>query len=175
LSLESKVGCNRAGPKARSITAWGAAPDGRDTSVRGLKARPIVQRTLDSGQRPTHTTAQQPRANGATYTSLGQRPRYTPEQDPFHSAEGRSEAAGETTKWPSSIPPTPPNDSHAKPLAVRAGRQAPSTTQNRQNPRQHWRYIFSKPGIVTPPTRYNRDSPKIKTPSNRIPRASIAA
>jgi hypothetical protein len=147
----------------------GAQPQVDVTSVRGLKARPIVQRTLDPGQRPTHTTAQQPRANGATYTSLGQRPRDTPEQGPFHSAEGRSEAAGETTKLPSSIPPTPPNHSHAKPLAVRAGLSSPRNHPKPPKPLSTLAIYISKTWHSYP---YPLATIEIAPKSKRLPTAS---
>jgi hypothetical protein len=70
---------------------------------------------------PNSVIATTPSANGATYTSLGQRPRKRHKPSPFRSAEGWSAAAGETTELPSSISPTTPIAHHAKPLAGRAG------------------------------------------------------
>jgi len=50
------------------------------------------------------------------------------------------------------IPPLPSSHNHAKLFAVRAEPcQAPSTSQNLQNPHEHWPNKFQKLGIVTPP------------------------
>jgi hypothetical protein len=57
-------------------------------------------------------------ANGATYTSLGRSPRFPTRRSPFRSAEGRSGAAGGTTKLPSSLLPPPRNPASSSPNPV---------------------------------------------------------
>lgn len=68
-----------------------------------------------------------PSANGATYTSLGQRPRNQPPCEArYRSAAGRSAAAGGTTKLPSPAPPIQP--------VVRAKSVKPPSTQKIAKP-----------------------------------------
>jgi len=76
-------------------------------------------------------------------------------EDPYHSAEGRSEAAGEATKLPSSTPPLKPRGGESnreacvsttpKLFFAKNGQnsscQYPHPPQKSQNPRQHWRFL----------------------------------
>ncbi len=139
---------------------------------------------------PTPPPHQAPTARNIP--AWGNAPGTPPPKPSFHSAEGRSEAAGETTNLSSSPPPTPPNRqprrrprrTHAKPLEVRAGPRH-AKPPHPPNPHQHRRCLFPKPAIPTPPIeptpKPNRIQPhrspaitrRPDTPSNQRPLCNV--
>ena len=131
----------------KGLTTQEDEPPKRTNHPRGLVTAEDSPPKRTRHQRGLSAPAKAPaksRAEDPTYTSLGRSPRFPDNINAFyHSAEGRSEAAGATTELC-----TPRATHPATPIPKTC--QPPKPPQNRQTPYPHCRFIFSKPGIVTP-------------------------